>query len=94
MIRNIRLSLVAGLFVVACTPQDLDQAAGTVANIDLVKQCNELRLEKDRIVTLLHKLDDDELNRLEEINAVHRVICTADLRALTAEVQQMRRRAE
>ena len=80
------IGLILGLFLSACTSPALDQVAGTIANIDLVKQCNELRLEKDRVQPLFEELDDAELVRLEEINAMHRVI-PADLSALTAEVR-------
>ena len=94
MIRSVLFGLTLGLFVVACTPRQIDQTAGTIANVDLIRQCDELRLEKVRIKPMFGALDDGQIDRLEEINAVHRVICTADLRALTAEVRKMREDVE
>ena len=87
---RILVPFLIALVVGSCQSRDLDLVSGTVANVDLVRQCNELRLAKDEILPVLAVLEDAELDRLEEINAVHKIICTADLRALIAEVREMK----
>ncbi len=90
VLRGMLLGVLIGIIPMGCSWNQIDQAADVAANADLIRQCGELRRELDKIEPLLTKVTDDELDRLEEVNAIRTVVCTADLRELTDGVRRLR----
>lgn len=85
--------MLAGAFIalstIACMEGTVGRTTSAVGALDLVTQCRDLQDAKDAIRHRLHDLSQDQRDRLREINAIHRVTCTADLRALAAEVRDI-----
>ena len=93
-LRGLLCGMLAGVFLVGCSSRELEKAAAAAGNVDLIRQCGELRRELDRIEPSLPRVSDEELGRLEEVNTIRTVVCTADLRAMTDAVRRLREQVE
>ncbi len=93
-LRGLLCGMVAVIPLFGCSSAQIGQATGVAANVDLIKQCGDLQRELDQIEPSLPKVSDEEVDRLEEVNAIRTVVCTADLRELTASVRRLREQVE
>ena len=93
-LRGLLCGMLAGVFLVGCSSRELEKAAAAAANVDLIRQCGELQRELDQIEPSLPKVSEEGLDRLEEVNTIRTVVCTADLRELTDSVRLLRERVE
>ena len=87
------LAIAAALLLAACTPTELRLTSEAIATDHLADQCGRLRIAKDDLLEGISRLDDADLERLEEINALNFAICTTDIEKLIREVEEMKERA-